>query len=63
MRNEHRDLLCKPLYSVGMPGGNTDKKISEQGHFLRSVFHRKIINSVIDHNDCFRFNLFPVFGA
>ena len=63
IRNEHRHLLCKPLYSVGMPGGNTDKKNSEDGHFLRSVVHRKIIKSVIDHSDCYQFNVFPAFGA
>ena len=63
IRNEHRHLLCKPLYSVGMQGGNTDKKNSEDGHFLRCVVHRKIIKLVIDHSDCYQFNLFPAFGA
>ena len=46
-----------------MQGGNTDKKNSEDGHFLRCVVHRKIIKSVIDHSDCYQFNLFPAFGA
>ena len=35
---EYRDLLRKSQYSVSMRG-NTDKKNSEYGHYLRSVYH------------------------